>query len=266
MKKTVVQVYSCSYANSGEYSGIGDFLRGTIGMYRLSIENDFDFFVDFSLHPMRFYLKNAKSIHSDFVIKKDGCVNIIKERVDILNYINKSSEDVVVLFGWFGVHIYNTPLTEECSEFIKHIMEPNDLMSSIIKNKTLENVNSKYSVLHCRLGDENFGEKAFKKSYNIKNIKKFINSGTILISDSSGFKSFVKKKLKKKIQILDTKVCHLGHNNSSDVISDTLFEFYLLIGAYKITSLSVYPWKSGFVKAISFVFGKKVNYRICVHF
>jgi hypothetical protein len=84
---------------------------------------------------------------------------------------------------------------------------------------------------------------------NIESIITKINiqKKILVVSDSNYIKKYLYKKY--KFKMIESEIIHLGYLNSSNItksIESTLIDFFLICGANKIYSLSVYDWNSGF--------------------
>jgi hypothetical protein len=73
------------------------------------------------------------------------------------------------------------------------------------------------------------------------------------MSDSEQFKQYVKF-TNNNIKLLNTKTAHLGYEQHSDNIRDTLLEFFIITKAQKIKTFSVYGHLSGFVNIVNQVY------------
>ena len=263
--KTVIQVFKNGYSNvvtdhNGNFHGIGDFLRSTLGMYNLSKIHNFNLIVDLSIHPIRKFFKCVEHEYSNIVKEKINHINVINLDNNILNYINQSNEEVIVFFGWFGTEVYDTPITPDAQIFMKNLLVPNECMREYIDQQMGQIPFKDFNIIHYRLGDDELVRNTIhNNNYNLDHIIQKMEKNDILLSDSSNFKEYVKKN-NIDIFMFDNAICHLGfHSNDhddkdNDKIKDTLFEFFLLSYASKIKSHSIYSWESGFTKAISFIY------------
>ena len=107
-----------------------------------------------------------------------------------------------------------------------------------------------YTIQHYRLGDNilvhgivdcNFENIYYKLWTNYEDTD-------ILVSDSSRFKSFTKKRW--GITMLDVDVGHIGYHKDFDKLKNTMLDFYIVSKCKKIKSYSVYGG-SHFVKMLS---------------
>ena len=107
---------------------------------------------------------------------------------------------------------------------------------------------AEYNILHYRLGDGELVRKNESNSLSeqLEHLQKNKEMNDVLISDSETFKNYAMKNTN-DINIFYTKAAHLGYETNPSKIMDTLFELFLIVGAKKIKTHSVYPWISGFV-------------------
>ena len=254
--KTVIQVYKIGYVNvecndRDNFHGMGDFLRATLGMYRLSKIFNFRLIVDYSLHPIGKYIESHK--HEYATIVKESHINLIPGSEAIMEYIDTSTEDVLVFFGWDGIHVYSPPMTNDERAFMKSILVPTKIMQDYIDLKRAEIPFPTFNIVHYRLGDDEL-VRLSGREYRLGNIVNTFEKNDILLSDSKKFKDFVSKNLPGVFMFKDP-VYHLGHATETN-IQHTLFEFFLLTHADHIKSYTVYDWESGFVKAVSVIYQK----------
>ena len=270
--KTVIQVFKNGYSNvvtdtNGNFHGIGDFLRSSLGMYNLSKIHNFHFIVDLSLHPIHKFFKCVEHEYSNLVKEKMNHINVINLEHQIMNYINQSNEDVIVFFGWLGTEVYDTPITPDAEIFMKNILTPNECMREYIDLKIAQIPFKDFNIIHYRLGDDELVRNTIHGSnYNLDHLIQKMEKNDILLSDSSCFKEFVKNN-NVDIFMFENAICHLGfHSDDDEKTKGTLLEFFLLSYASKIKSHSIYCWESGFAKAISFIyqipFESQINIRL----
>jgi hypothetical protein len=256
--KTVIQVYSCNYAKKSGYHGFGDFLRSCYGMYKLSKLYNFNLIVDFSLHPIGSYLKENKHKYSCIVKENKNNINMVSS--NHINYINNSDKDVVINFFWMGLSVYNTPMTSDESDFLKNIIKPTKSTQEIISLKLSEIPYTNFNIIHYRLGDfcifnNNTNNNADKYLTHIKNRHE---NNSVLISDSSHFKEYIKNN-NVDVFTYDHNICHLGFCEDSNNVLDNLMEFFIMTRASKIKSYSIYSWESGFAKMASLIYDIKLE-------
>jgi hypothetical protein len=232
-KPNVYQVWSqkCyNVPNPNSFWGLGDILRGTIKLYQMSQKNNFNFFVTTDNHPLKNCLKPCFEAEKNikFVYPEEVETNLLCERS---NYILTNA-------------FCDENLTESCKKFMKKILEPNEIILQSFKNLNIE----QYKVLHFRLGDNYLlhnNQANFETYLNI--FEKYYDEETIFICDCENFKNFiVKKNENKKINILNTKVCHFGVEQNVEKIQNSFLEFFLLTKSKIIYTYTNYSWTSGF--------------------
>ena len=255
--KTVIQVYKIGYTNvecndRDNYHGIGDFLRSTLGMYRLSKIYNFRLFVDYSLHPIHKYIESHTHEHTRIV--KETPIQLFCGKDAILEHVD--SEDITVFFGWFGMEVYKVPITPEECTFMKSILVPTKSMQEYIDLKMREIPYKNFNIIHYRLGDDELVRSSLR-NYTMTHITENIEPNTVLISDSARFKKTVSES-NLDVFMFNDNVYHLGYSKDDD-IKHTVFEFFLLKNAYHIKSYTVYHWESGFVNAASIIYQKSLE-------
>ena len=133
---------------------------------------------------------------------------------------------------------------------IQKLFIPNDYLQDKIQNIKLGLELDNYSVLHIRTGDQNINKGLDSKIVN--SVEEILNKikfpeNTLLLSDSSELKLYLRKKY--NFKILESEIIHLGFLGSENIdngIESTLIDYFLICGSNKIYSLSVYEWNSGF--------------------
>jgi hypothetical protein len=253
--KKIINAYSLNFNG-----GIGDFIRGSIFLYRYCKYNEFEFNIDFKHHPFKEYLKNKNESdvsypeESIYDISKNcsfnpACVSkyfskILSEKDEryIISsyYIDFLHPNVFNLKQMINV-INNFKLNKDEKEFFKKTFIFSDVIEKrynkwLIKNKIKE---KKYAIIHARTGDSNFikeisGEKMVKEYCTNSNIdiedlyqkiKLFqaeVNLPVVVLSDSNSLKSVIKKKKDPKIIVSETESSH-------SVLKPGVFEFTEII-------------------------------------
>jgi len=261
MNKTIILTWtkkSCNMLDS--YFGLGDVIRGTIHMYILSKKYDINLIVDTQLHSLNAYLKKRPHPYEDLVLKNkdnipflpfvfsgDSFNNFIKFINDETNYTDG------VLFMMTNGPIRIKHITQDCKDFIKDILSPNDEFRAYMDEKMKTIPYPEYDILHYRFGDNEMIKMINEQHAEfIENVKKHCTNSTILLSDSQGFKDFVKQNF--EIFMFDINICHLGHPIEIHDLKDTLFEFFMTTRAKSIKTYTVHNWLSGFVRISNLIY------------
>jgi hypothetical protein len=254
-KKIIIHKIQNKISNPDAFPpGLGDILKGTFSLYSISKKFDYTFYIDFSNHPISSYLnqtipeqyKNTQKEVNEYFIWFN-----IPEHNNLINEVNdKMKNQDVGLFQTNCEPDINKELDKNDMINIQNLFIPNDYLQEKINNIKTELNLKNYLVLHVRTGDDNIN-----KSLNSRiiqsvedNLKKInLPENVLLLSDSKELKEYLHQKYKYKI--LESDIIHLGYlesDNKKKGIESTLIDFFLLCGAGKIYSLSVYDWNSGF--------------------
>lgn len=265
MNKTIILTWTKTPCNITDnincnYWGLGDVIRGTIHMYNLTKELGINLFVDTQLHSLNAYLKKRQHPYEDFVLnnkEKVICLPFSFNSDSFNNFVrfindDNNYNDGILLITTNGPIKINH-ITEDCKDFIKNILTPNDDFMRYIDEKMKEIPYKEYNILHYRFGDTEMIKNSNEKHIEfLDNVKKHITKTTILISDSHNFKVLVKDNL--DLFMFDTKICHLGHPIEKHDLRETLFEFFITTKAKKIKTFTVHNWLSGFVRIANIIY------------
>jgi len=268
MSKTIIMVWiktdSGTHPNGSIKSyGLGDLLRGTIYLHQMSVRHGFKLIVDLSMNPISKHLIVHKHEHEQYVnanIKKTHIVNCHeRNKFDVIykaSLINP--EPLLICTNMFC----DEHLSVECKQFMKTLLTPNEQFSTYLNEQNaLHHISTPYSIMHIRLGDDEFLKNKMNAS-NIaiatKIIKEHAVPSDILITDSFRLKEYLKS-TQAEIAMFNTCPLHLGelatmfHDNIAKSFKETLYEFFVLGNASSIKTHSVYEWVSGFVKFASVI-------------
>jgi hypothetical protein len=261
--KTVIQVYKQSIKkhnadgeNVNTIIGLGDCIRGSYTLYKLSKIYNFNLIIDIRHHPISKFLKINEHQYNNLVNENINELKFFFYSNNLIDYILNSFQknDIVFLhtnsiYDENDIYSQNTVnvLLEDEQIFLKNLFIPNDNFNNYICNK-LNNLNN-FTIIHFRIGDKSFNnsnlcidelkilENIFKNNYN---------DNDVLISDNEYFKKYIKSKY--NINIFETSIGHIGYVNSNDnIIQDTLFDFFLISKSNKIKAYNTYEWISGFI-------------------
>jgi hypothetical protein len=228
--------------------GIGDVVRGLIGLYKYCKTNNFYFYIDAQNHLLNKYLDISYNPYKEFVKEKSEDIYFLPASSKPDDYINNYDKNEPVCL--FTNMCFDDIIDDSDKNFIKqNFLIPKPVILERIKELISGNIYD-YEILHCRLGDNEFiYENDHKKYQSIyEYVKKHINEKTILLCNSIHFKNYVRKNYP-KIRQFETKTAHLGYQNSSkEGIIDTLSELFIMTRANKIYTFSEYGHMSGFTK------------------
>jgi hypothetical protein len=258
--KTAVLVWRSSFTNAPQtnrdnFWGLGDMLRGVIGVYKLSKKYNFDLIVDKSLHPLSMLLKSDPHRYSKHVEDTQESIGLCMphdvEPMLYYNLINKSDNDCICFYSNMPLESYHGEITDELRRYVDYVLKPTQSFETYIKQQMITLALDSYTILHYRMGDDEMVRKecnyaVYENAYT--HLIQVYKPTDIVMSDSAEFKALIRKR-NVQIRVLDTKICHVGLEYSYEALRDTLFEFNLLRSAKSIRSYSRYSWVSGFVYA-----------------
>lgn len=213
--------------------GLGDCIRGTWTLYRLSKIYNFNLIIDLKHHPISNFL----------VINNNNYENIIDENIENFKFffrlenlkkyleIELINNNIICLHTnaiWNSDEITdnNNLLNNDEQEFMKNILVPNDNFNNYIEDKIF-NLPKDFNIIHFRIGDD----KSFNNTLTEEEIifyenifNKHYEKNDVLISDNIIFKNYIKSKY--NIYSYDTKIGHLGNTDNLEEIKDTLYDFF----------------------------------------
>jgi hypothetical protein len=263
--KTIINVYTKNikpenHDGSSSTCGLGDFIRGTITLLRLSKELGFNLLVDLRYNAISNFLKKTDidNLYLEEVDKNLDNLKFFFYVHNLKNYIIESfkTSDIVSVHTnaiWIEEEIYcydnsTYPLSIEEKNYIKKIFSPNDELSAYIKERTI-NIPDSYNIIHFRLDDSFFNESSVINEEALNNyeesFKNNYDENSILLSNSKYFKNYIKSKY--NVHVIDTNISHIGGDNNLIGIKDSLFDFFIQSNSKKIKTFSQYGWISGFI-------------------
>lgn len=266
----IIQSYNTNFSG-----GLGDFLRGSIFLYRIYGKNR-NFFVDFKHHPISFWIKNKNESKEYYPQNKILNLDMSLDINEVRNKINKLEKEKThylcsYYFALFEdeknkAKIKKITLSKQEKAFFKNCFGFDKIKEEF--NLFLEsNKLNEYEVVHFRLGDiellKNESEKTKKNIYNKKQYeyeslynKLSPHKKIVLISDSNDFKKFVINKNNKNIIVSNTNSYHTvsrpgrlifyKENIKINNMMDLALDLNILSNAKKVESFSTNWWGSGF--------------------
>ncbi|AYV75273.1 MAG: hypothetical protein Terrestrivirus1_147 [Terrestrivirus sp.] len=256
MVKTVIQVWTHIVKNLqtdtyNNFWGLGDIIRGTIKLHQLSKKLGFELLVDIQHHPVSAYLKPQMHKYYDLIKQNKYNIEFVFPN-NTEQYINNNSDNtddpdnVIYFITNDGYRTIEEPLTEECKNFMKNILTPNEEFEKYLTEMTQTISHTDYNILHYRLGDDSLVRNVQNSFPELKDsVIKNMEENDILMSDNALFKSEIQKEL--PVFIFNIIPTHMGYTGDESLIKDSLFEFFVISGATKIKTHSVYTHISGFV-------------------
>jgi len=253
--------------------GLGDFLRGTVRLYKCSEIYNYNVFIDKNIHPFFSFFEDDENYIND------GSTNDIIELMgDNQNFqknleeLFKKNENFSILTSLFytknenGIYENYGKIPENIQNKLKKLLVPNkivkDKLEDVFKNIYKLDKEEKYKVIHIRTGDKYLINNEKYNNYDdyIKNLLLKIlfyiknddtNYKYILISDSKEFALDIKNFLP-RILYWDNKKTHIGYLNNEEGLLDTIIDFITLSKSEEIVSNG-----SGFSEIVSEIYNIK---------
>lgn len=256
--KTVIHVWTHNFINKEGINtfGLGDLVRGTIGVLQYCEKNKYTCIIDISLHPVSEYFIVNKHKYSKLIEENKNAIQyIFPDKIDSFIQSELNHKDVVFFFSNCWLDIYDTKLSPYNRLIIDDLLTPNDSFLKYINQISTTIPSSDFSILHFRLGDSELIQHKDTANYthciDILNDIINTNKSLILVSDSDKLKSLIKE-TDIPVFMFNKPIAHIGYH--TEQIEHTLFEFMLLKRAKTIYTYSVYYWTSGFVKIIGYLY------------
>ena len=261
LNKMIIHNYLQKCKTNVQPPGFADFLRGTLTLISLSRIYNIPLFLLYNSHPSLQCLKNHSIfIHEytdydtlelipplDYEVIKQNLVHIYNNNLNV--YLLTNSFEVI-------------PYTKEDIDLLQSILNPCDSIVNNINTIKSSFDSEKYICIHFRLGDtlmnlpidDSFFSIILEKIQYVVDIQQLPLKNYIIITDNIS--------LKYKLKHLDytltqTIPIHLGslENNTKEYVENTMTEFFLLCGSYKIYCFSIYGSDgSGFSKMPSLLY------------
>lgn len=251
--------------------GFGDFLRGTIALYKYCKEYNYKLYIDSQSHPLFQYLEEnphyVKYKLED--VLEYTCYSMISyENLDSTLINNfKSNKPFTCLTNGFYTKIDGKlenwgPITEDCAAFMREILTPNDFLKKEIFNayKTIGiDMTRGYAAIHLRFGDDLLIDKKYSKNHciNVRDMLTDICTGNpdkqfVFLCDSEKMGQIIHS-ITPGIFYWNSKKVHLGNLDDESAVLHTMMDFFIIANAEAIISN-----RSGFSTAASIIFNKPI--------
>jgi hypothetical protein len=222
--------------------------------------------VDIQHHPLSEFLVERKHPHSELIKNnRDNIQFIFPYQVE--NYVSRQRDDVIF---FTSTDYFKEPITEDCKDFIKNILHPNDSFQEFKREKCKSLPYFTYNVLHYRLGDDEMVRHNINQHMNFylksatqeQNKIKENGSNVVFMSDSQELKKEIKIS---EVFMFDTEIGHTGYHKEKNALRDSLFELFIMTQANHIKTFTVNNWPSGFVKIAHDVYDVPFDCVTCFH-
>jgi hypothetical protein len=274
--KICIHKYLSKRKTNEQPPGLADFIRGSIALFNYSKKYNYDFCFDDS-HPIFDNLLKNNHIIKNTIF--DDTIEILPpksyEQIDTeINALFSQNKSFCVMTNAFYTKNDNGnmenfgEMSYECKKFLKQIFTPNQTTNNYLKDvyKTLNlDSNSKYNIIHLRLGDNFIWNNTFDNNlFNNLNEKiKYIlsiniNKQFVLLSDSAAIAVELKKH-NPELFYWDNKKIHIGdlkNTNVQQAVTDTLIDFFIMTNCDKMFCYA-FNGISGFSKLVSLIYDKE---------
>ena len=188
--KTVIHVWTHNFINKEGINtfGLGDLVRGTIGVLQYCEKNKYTCIIDISLHPVSEYFIVNKHKYSKLIEENKNAIQyIFPDKIDSFIQSELNHKDVVFFFSNCWLDIYDTKLSPYNRLIIDDLLTPNDSFLKYINQISTTIPSSDFSILHFRLGDSELIQHKDTANYthciDILNDIINTNKSLILVSD-----------------------------------------------------------------------------------
>ena len=286
-KNRCIHKYLTVYKTTDNTHGLGDFLRGTITLFKYSQIYGYDLFIDKNIHPFFSFLEDCQYLIADDDTNDQNVFEIIPQmiypksyiEIDIeLNRLFRSGEDFSLITNAFytkDTRVINNQeyftvsnfgsINSDCKKFMKTILTPNDYTKQKLTeyyNNFNMNSDTPYTVIHLRFGDKYLIEGHFDNNllavvnYKIATLlSSYKEKQFILLTDSSKMGQSLKEN-NPRLFYKENKKNHMGdlHNgNKREDIEDTVVDFFVISRASEIYSMKEL-FESAFSKITCLIF------------
>ena len=245
---TVVHTYRPSCETVSQPPGFGDFLRGTVALYQLSLKYGFNLSLDFGSHPLCHFLK-----HHDFdieIVDLPVYEFFNQKNCELESFLIGHAESDKICITTHAVP--DRKITRPCRQFLLKRLKPTQGLSCyIFEIISLLGLDA-FCTVHVRMGDHLFDSELslppVLEKWFVEDILPVWGTNVLVVSDNLSIKNMLRDRF--GIKITDVKPMHLGQsllcNASSEEIRDTFAEFLIISRSSWIYQYSIYPWGSSF--------------------
>jgi len=251
--------------------GFGDFLRGTIALYKYCKEYNYKLYIDSESHPLFEYLEESPHYVKNKLenVLEYTCHSVFS--YDNLDYVLKKKfkeqNSFTCLTNAFYTRIDGKlenwgSITEDCAAFMREILKPNDfLKKEIFKAYQEMNIDMTrgYTAIHVRFGDKLLIDKRYSDTFCVTT-SNYITDLCVSNPDKQFIFLCDSDKMGKMIHDMspgifywDNKKVHLGNLDDESAVLSTMVDFFIIANADAIIANL-----SGFSRSASLIFNKPV--------
>ena len=232
--------------------GFGDWLRGTVTLWKYCKKYNYDLYIDNTCHPIFQYLEDHPCFKENILPVHECIYPLPYDEIDVkLQELFTKNESFSTLtnaiYDLESNDIYSAITTNECKEWIRSILTPNQLLKDNI-DKAYQQLgidrNREYRVIHLRFGDNYLFQNAFDSEYYkiiYRRVGHLVTSESeyqyVLLCDTAVFGQKIKQDFP-QIHYWDNKKIHLGTaDQPQDGVLDTLTDFFIMSKACAVLTI-----------------------------
>lgn len=253
-KKTIICVWTIHYHPLHKPIieiglGLGDMIRGALGLFEYCREKKHDFILDIQLHPISTMLNVPPSPFADFVKQHKDEIKFLPHPDKI---VEESTDDVHLIACNFCPY---EEFSMEAKQFMLKVLTPKKCVSDMLELQLSMQKLNQYNILHLRCGDNEFLGKSNKWKRFVATKVALYNheKNDVLLTDSVKLKHELKNRA--GFNVFSNSAVHFAHEFNSETLLSTMLEFYAVTKAQKIKTYSRYAHLSGFVYFPSLLYG-----------
>lgn len=260
-EKTVVQAWTQQARNHQQtdragFWGIGDLLRGSNVLFNTCQAMGVRYLLNIDGHPV-----------SKIFQPIDTTVSVNDSEVEFWTFdtieevpvriATALEADGCLVINTNGGPVWPRDQSSEWQAWIKQILLPTQSFQMHLET-VLPPI--PYNVFHFRLGDASLvrGERAQLREA-LEALDRDGEPEDVVITDSVDLQEYLRRN-RPEIRVSDATPAHTGLSSDIDTISQTMSDFFLIGGARKAKSYSVYQGPSGFVVSATRIFDVPVTF------
>lgn len=231
--------------------GLGDIIRGLIGVYQLCKKNNFQLYYNIDLHPVAKFLDNDSS-HFEYINEHQNEIYFYNNENDIIN--NLHADKPLLLLSNLK---FKDELTEDCISYVKRFLNTNRFFNQRVSNDNIYFNEHSYSVLHYRIAGIRGDQKQFfhKKNFHnyLQHINKYYQNNMIVLCDNQEFKDTLDPRIKTSKSLIG----HFGIETNDEIMFGILLDMHLMKHA-NIIYYHPTNGPSGLIKIINYLWKIKL--------
>jgi hypothetical protein len=232
--------------------GFGDWLRGTVTLWKYCKKYNYELYIDPNIHPIFQYLEDhpcflAHTLPVQELISPLSYVEIDAKLQELFLKNESFATLTNAIYDLESPDVYADITPNECKDFIRSVLTPNQLLKNNLDKAYQQlgiDCNREYRVIHLRFGDNYLFQNTFDQEYYNSiywRIEHLVTSESeyqyILLCDTAVFGQKIKQDFP-QIHYWDNHKTHLGTADQlQDGVLDTLTDFFIMSKACAILTI-----------------------------